>query len=211
MSAFFYMEKQVYTVGEITHYIKHLLEENNHLKGVSISGEVSNITYHRSGHVYFSIKDPQATMSCVMFKGYAQYAVRMKDGDKVVVKGNMSVYAPRGNYQLMVQSVKKQGLGDLYQQFLVMKGKLEKEGLFDEDHKQDIPLIPSKIVVLTSATGAAIRDILQTLKRRYNRGEVVLIPTVVQGSFGAASSSKTFRSQTNWKLMLSFWLEEEEA
>ncbi|MEO0582928.1 MAG: exodeoxyribonuclease VII large subunit [Bacteroidota bacterium] len=180
-------DPQIYTVGEVTHYIKHLLEDNPQLKGVQVSGEVSNLTYHRSGHVYFSVKDTEAQLSCVMFKGYAQYAPKMKAGDKVVLKGNMTVYAPRGNYQMMVTSVRKQGVGDLYQQFALLKQKLESEGLFDSAYKQAIPILPQKIAVLTSPTGAAIRDILQTIKRRYNRGQVLVLPTVVQGTQGAAS------------------------
>ncbi|MEO1383200.1 MAG: exodeoxyribonuclease VII large subunit [Bacteroidota bacterium] len=186
-------DPQVYTVGEVTHYIKHLLEDNPQLKGVQVSGEVSNLTYHRSGHVYFSVKDTDAQLSCVMFKGYAQFAPKMKAGDKVVLKGNMTVYAPRGNYQMMVTSVRKQGVGDLYQQFALLKQKLESEGLFDPAYKQAIPILPQKIAVLTSPTGAAIRDILQTIKRRYNRGEVLVLPTVVQGTQGAASIVKNLK------------------
>ncbi len=181
------MENQIYSVGEVTHFIKHLLEDNPHLKDIRIAGEVSNLTYHRSGHVYFSVKDAEASMSCVLFKGYAQFAPRMKEGDKVVLKGSMSVYAPRGNYQFMVKSLKKQGLGDLYQRFLELKDKLQAEGLFDADRKRPLPVIPRKIVVITSPTGAAIRDILQTLRRRHDQGEVIVIPTVVQGRQGAKS------------------------
>ncbi|MCI4666609.1 MAG: exodeoxyribonuclease VII large subunit [Bacteroidia bacterium] len=187
------MTKQVYSVGEVTHFIKHLLESNPNLRGVEVAGEVSNITYHRSGHVYFSIKDSEANLSCVMFRGHAQYAPKMANGDKVVLKGNMSVYAPRGNYQLMVTAAKKQGLGDLYQRFIQLKEKLNQEGLFDPSRKKNIPTIPNRIVVITSATGAAVRDILQTLKRRYNRGEVILIPTVVQGIQGSSSIQKSLR------------------
>ena len=186
-------DPQIYTVGEVTHYIKHLLEDNPQLKGVQVSGEAANLTYHRSGHVYFSVKDTDAQLSCVMFKGYAQYAPKMKAGDKVVLKGNMTGYAPRGNYQMMVTSVRKQGVGDLYQQFALLKQKLESEGLFDPAYKQAIPILPQKIAVLTSPTGAAIRDILQTIKRRYNRGEVLVLPTVGQGTQGAASIVKILK------------------
>lgn len=188
------MSKQVYSVGEVTHFIKHLLESNENLRGVEVAGEISNITYHRSGHVYFSLKDSEASMSCVMFRSHAQYAPKVANGDKVVVKGNMSVYAPRGNYQLMVTAIKKQGVGDLFQRFMLLKEKLQTEGLFDPSRKKPIPTIPKRIAVVTSPTGAAIRDILQTLKRRYNRGEVILIPAVVQGVQGAASIQKSLRA-----------------
>lgn len=177
----------VYSVSQLTFYVKNLLEGDPVLKGAEVSGEVSNLTYHRSGHVYFSMKDKDAQLNCVMFRMYAQSAPRMAAGDKVIVKGNLSVYAPRGNYQLMVQSVRKQGLGDLYQQFLMLKEKLRKEGLFEQSYKQGLPVFPKKIAVLTSSTGAAIKDILQTLKRRWGIGEVIVIPTVVQGVNGKAS------------------------
>ncbi|MEL6135528.1 MAG: exodeoxyribonuclease VII large subunit, partial [Bacteroidota bacterium] len=137
--------------------------------------------------VYFSVKDKEAQLSCVMFKGYAQYAPKIQAGDKVILKGNMTVYAPRGNYQMMVTSVRKQGIGDLYQQFALLKQKLEAEGLFEAAYKQPLPILPQKIAVLTSPTGAAVRDIIQTIKRRYNRGEVIVLPTVVQGTQGVAS------------------------
>ncbi|MEM7371880.1 MAG: exodeoxyribonuclease VII large subunit [Bacteroidota bacterium] len=177
----------LYSVSELTYYVKQLLESDSLLKGVQVSGEVSNLTYHRSGHVYFSLKDQNAQLSCVMFRMFAQSAPKMAAGDKVVVKGNMSVYAPRGNYQLMVQAVRKQGLGDLYQQFLMLKEKLRQEGLFNPERKQALPAFPERIAVLTSPTGAAIKDILQTLQRRWGIGEVIVIPTVVQGVQGAPS------------------------
>ncbi|RMG25117.1 MAG: exodeoxyribonuclease VII large subunit [Bacteroidetes bacterium] len=186
--------KQVYTVGELTQYLKYLLEQDTRLRGVSVSGEISNITYHSSGHVYFSAKDAGAQLSCVMFRSYAQRAPRLQNGDKVVLTGNMTIYPPRGNYQLMVQLVQKElGKGDLYQQFLELKEKLQKEGLFDAAHKKPIPLLPRRIGVLTSPTGAAIRDIIRTLRRRYNMGEVIIIPTVVQGEQGVASIVRSLK------------------
>ena len=185
------VRKQIFSVGEITLYLKHLFEQDTRLQGVSISGEVSNITYHGSGHVYFSIKDRDAQLSCVMFRSYAQRAPRMQNGDKVVVSGNMTIYPPRGNYQLMVHSVQKElGKGDLYQQFLLLKAKLQKEGLFDSSHKKAIPLLPSRIAVITSPTGAAIRDILRTIRRRYSMVEVIIIPAIVQGVNGGGSIIK---------------------
>ncbi len=180
-------QQNVYAVSEVTHYIKHVLEGDHILTNVEVSGEISNLTYHGSGHVYFSIKDAAAQLSCVMFRTYAQQAIRLKTGDQVIVGGGISVYAPRGNYQLMVRSVRKAGVGGLFQQFLALKEKLQKEGLFDKSHKKSIPLFPKRVAVLTSPTGAAVRDIMQTLLRRYPHLEVILLPTVVQGEKGAES------------------------
>ena len=176
-----------YSVSELTAYLKHLLEEDSILRNVQVSGEVSNLTYHRSGHVYFSLKDRDAQINCVMFKSYAQLAPRIAAGDKILVNGGISVYAPRGNYQLMVRSVRKQGMGDLYQRFLLLKQSLQEEGLFDPADKRPIPQFPEEIALITSPTGAAVKDMLRTIARRYDRVKVVLYPTVVQGERGAAS------------------------
>ena len=176
-----------YSVSELTAYLKHLLEEDSILRNVQVSGEVSNLTYHRSGHVYFSLKDRDAQINCVMFKSYAQLAPRIAAGDKILANGGISVYAPRGNYQLMVRSVRKQGMGDLYQRFLLLKQSLQEEGLFDPADKRPIPQFPEEIALITSPTGAAVKDMLRTIARRYDRVKVVLYPTVVQGERGAAS------------------------
>lgn len=177
----------VYAVGELTRYIKHLLESDSLLAHVQVSGEVSNLTYHGSGHVYFSIKDSDAQLSCVMFRSYAQQAERLKAGDQVILGGNLSVYPPRGNYQMLVKSVRKAGQGDLFQQFVALKEKLQKEGLFEGSRKKPLPPFPRHLAVITSPTGAAIRDILRTLNRRYPHIKVSILPTTVQGSQGKAS------------------------
>jgi exodeoxyribonuclease VII large subunit len=184
----------LYSVSEITAYVKHLFESDSLLQGVQVAGEVSNLTYHGSGHVYFSVKDRDAQLSCVMFRSYAQRAPRMQQGDKVVLTGSFTVYAPRGNYQLMVREVRKQGLGDLYQRFVALKGKLEGEGLFAPERKRALPAFPRCIAVVTSPTGAAVRDILRTLRRRYGRGRVIVIPTVVQGEQGAPSVVRSLQA-----------------
>ena len=186
-------EPTTYSVKELTFYIKHVLEQDRLLQGVKVSGEISNLTYHRSGHVYFAIKDAETQLTCVMFKGYAQYAPKMQEGDQVILSGNITVYAPRGNYQMLVKHVRKEGQGDLYQRFLALKDELRKEGLFDPAHKKAIPVFPQHVAVLTSPTGAAIRDMLQTLHRRYPVVKVTVIPTVVQGTGGAASIVKSLQ------------------
>ncbi len=180
-------EPEVYGVTELTYYIKHILEEDPVLQGLDVRGEVSNLTYHRSGHVYFSLKDKQAQVTCVMFKTQAAKADRLHEGDDIVVTGDISVYVPRGNYQMIVKSVRKGGKGDLFQQFLELKDKLKQEGLFDHQNKQPIPTIPRVIGVITSPTGAAIRDIVRTITRRYSAVTIHIFPAVVQGEGGVKS------------------------
>ncbi|MEZ4775807.1 MAG: exodeoxyribonuclease VII large subunit [Bacteroidia bacterium] len=190
-------QPETWSVSEVTAYIKHLLEDDPALHGVNVSGEASNITYHRSGHVYFSVKDKDAQLNCVMFRANAIQSVRIQEGDQIVVTGELTVYAPRGNYQMVVRAVKKAGLGDLFQKFVELKERLQKEGLFDVSRKKPIPFFPETIAVITSPTGAAIKDILQTLERRYNRLKVIVIPTTVQGEQGARSIIKSLqRAQT---------------
>ena len=178
----------VYTVGQLTYYLKEVLESDPVLQGVQVSGEVSNVTYHGSGHVYFGLKDAQAQLSCVMWRSYAQRAPRIVTGQQVQLRGSLSVYPPRGNYQFIVEQVQEAGgEGALYQRFMALKAELEREGLFDASRKRPLPRYPETIAVLSSPTGAAVRDVLRTLRRRYNRGRAVVIPTVVQGKGGAAS------------------------
>jgi len=179
--------KNAYSVTECTLYIKALLETDTVLSNVRVSGELSNVTYHGSGHVYFTLKDADAQISCAMFKSAAMRAPRLQSGERVTLTGNISVYAPRGNYQLIVSAAEKEGVGDLYRRFMELKEKLGREGLFDADRKRELPVLPKKIAVVTSPTGAAVRDIVRTLGRRFPHLEVIIVPTVVQGAEGAAS------------------------
>lgn len=177
-----------YSVTDLTLFIKHLLETNTVLKNTSVTGEVSNLTYNsQSGHVYFSLKDKDAHINCTMFRAVAIDAPQIRHGEKIIVTGNIEVYPPSGRYQFNVKQLQKTGLGDLYQQFVALKDKLQKEGLFDAQYKKPIPKVPRKICVLTSATGAAVQDILNTLRKRFPPVKVTLIPTVVQGEQGAIS------------------------
>ncbi|MEM6261773.1 MAG: exodeoxyribonuclease VII large subunit [Bacteroidota bacterium] len=180
-------QERIYPVSEVNFYVKHLLEQDRLLRQIQVKGEVSNLTYHRSGHVYFSLKDGQAQLSCVMFRSAAQRADKMREGEVWVAEGGINVYVPRGSYQLNVQKIRKQGKGDLYQQFLELKDRLEKEGLFDPKRKKSFPPLPQKIVLITSPTGAAVKDVIQTLKRRYNMGQLILVPATVQGEKAAPS------------------------
>lgn len=182
-------EQQTYSVGTLTRYIKQRLEGDPVLQDVRVTGEVSNLTQHGSGHVYFTLKDDEAQLSCAMFKGVAMRYLRNmpKHGAKVQVRGELSLYPPRGSYQLIVRELQLAGEGDLHTRFLALRDKLQAEGLFEAARKRAIPRFPQKIGVVTSPTGAVIRDILDTLRRRYPHVQVVLAPTVVQGDGGKDS------------------------
>jgi len=193
-------QNTIYSVTEITRAIKQALEHHPIFKSTRITGEVSNLTRHSSGHVYFSLKDRGAQISCVMFRSFALYAPSFKVGDKLVLTGGISVYEPRGNYQFLVRAVEKaRGKGSLFEAFTRLKEGLAKEGLFDNRHKKAIPQFPSFLAVITSPTGAAVKDILRTIHRRYSKVKVVLIPTTVQGEHGKASILKSLQNAISLK------------
>lgn len=177
-------ENTVLSVSQLTQSIKTLLESR--FVAVQVQGEVTNITYQSSGHIYFSIKDPGAQLSCVLFRGNAQkLTFRPKAGDKVVVTGELSVYPPRGNYQLIVRTMKQAGIGNLLLELHELKKKLQEKGYFDKTRKASLPKYPKKIGVITSPTGAVIQDIITVLKRRHASFHILLYPVKVQGE-GAA-------------------------
>jgi exodeoxyribonuclease VII large subunit len=185
----FYPSVDLLTVSDLTYRIKEILEYEPELQEVSLQGEVSNCTFHSSGHAYFTLKDEYSQISCVMFRGSITGKTKeiLKHGARIVVKGNVTVYQQRGNYQLLVQEVQAYGVGNLYQQFLMLKDKLQMEGLFDESNKKEIPAYPTAIGLITSPTGAVIKDILHTLQRRYPCVNLILSPATVQGEQGASS------------------------
>jgi len=175
-------KENVVSVSEITNSIKLLLENNIGL--VSVEGEISNFKPHYSGHKYFTLKDDKAQISCTMWKS-RNVNFEMADGQKVVATGNISVYPPRGNYQLDVVSLVPAGVGDLYKAFELLKIKLQGLGYFDAKRKRILPAIPMNIGVSTSPTGAAIEDIFSTIKRRFSSANIYFRPTVVQGDSAA--------------------------
>ena len=178
------MSEHVHTVAGITAMIRESLEDR--FSGVWIEGEISNHRLPGSGHHYFTLKDPFAQLSCVFFKGAAMRCpVRLGDGMQVQVYGNLSVYEARGQYQLVAQAVQAKGFGDLQAKFEALKRKLEAEGLFDPARKQPIPSFPTRIGIVTSPTGAAIRDMIHVLSRRAPWVRVMIYPAKVQGD-GAA-------------------------
>jgi exodeoxyribonuclease VII large subunit len=171
---------EVLSVTQLTRAIRMLLEE--HVGTVWVEGEVSNLRRQASGHLYFTLKDEGAQLSCVLFRGNAaRSAVRLADGVAVRLQGDLSVYEPRGNYQMVVRQVQAQGLGSLQARFEALKARLHEEGLFDLEHKQAIPTFPRVVALVTSPTGAAIRDMLNILGRRAPWVRVLVFPVRVQG------------------------------
>lgn len=177
-----------FTVSELSAYIKDKLESDSFLQNAYISGEVSNKTIHRSGHMYFTLKDKDAQISCVIFRFNLSRNFFIPDnGDAITAIGDISIYPPHGKYQLVVHTLLKEGKGDLYQKFLMLKEKLRAESLFDQKHKKNLPKFPKKIGIATSATGAAIHDMLNILKKRFPAVEVMLVPAQVQGIYAKDS------------------------
>ncbi|WKZ48152.1 MAG: exodeoxyribonuclease VII large subunit [Anaerolineales bacterium] len=173
---------QTYTVSKLTFLIRKLLEENESLQDVWVQGEISNLSRPASGHVYFTLKDSNAALKSVMWKtSAARLNLSLRDGMEVEVHGKIGVYEPQGQYQLYVDQIRPVGEGTLYQEFMRLKAQLEAEGLFDPERKRPIPELPRRIGLVTSATGAALRDILNTLRRRLPLVEVLLAPSPVQG------------------------------
>ena len=173
---------QQWTVSRLTFYIRKLLEENETLQDVWVQGEISNLSRPASGHVYFTLKDSSAALKCVMWKTSAsRLRIGLQDGMEVEVHGRIGVYEVSGQYQLYADQIRPVGEGALYQEFMRLKAMLEAEGLFAPERKRPIPMLPRKIGIVTSATGAALRDMLNTLRRRLPIVEVILAPSPVQG------------------------------
>ena len=170
------------TVTELNSYIKGLFDNNRTLNAISVRGEISNFTYHRSGHLYFTLKDEGAQVKAVMFRSSAASLKFMpENGMKVIVRCSVSVYVQGGAYQLYVSSMQPDGIGALYLAYEQLKSRLSAEGLFSEENKQQLPQVPTKIGVITSPTGAAVRDIINVLGRRFPLATVYLYPALVQG------------------------------
>jgi len=170
------------SVTELTRYMRALMDSDEILRDIWVSGEISNLSQPSSGHIYFSLKDQTATLRCVIWRTTAmRMLVNLRNGQAVEAHGAISLYERDGTYQLYVDSLRLAGEGWLYQEFLRLKARLEAEGLFDEARKRAIPAIPQRIGIVTSATGAALQDILNTLTNRYPLAEVILSPAPVQG------------------------------
>lgn len=181
----------IYTVTALNEYIKELLDSDAGLAAVTVRGEVSNYKAYPSGHHYFSLKDENGALKCVMFKGSAIHLrFRPQNGMKVVAMGRVSVFPRDGVYQLYVSAMMPDGVGDLHAAFEQLKAKLQDEGLFDPEHKNPIPAYPHKIALVTSPVGAAVRDMLRILEARWPLAEVCILPVRVQGTEAAGEISR---------------------
>jgi len=186
-----YTEAKIYTVSRITKYIKNLFENDYNLQDIWILGEISNFKLHSSGHMYFVLKDQESQIKGVMFKGNSLSLRFMpQDGMKVKVRGDISVYERRGEYQLYVKEIVEAGKGELYLAFERLKEKLKAEGLFSEEFKKKLPLVPKNIAVITSPTGAAIRDVITISLRRFPNLSILVVPSLVQGTLAAQEIAK---------------------
>lgn len=178
----------VYTVGQANAYIKNMFTQDFLLNNISVRGEVSNCKYHSSGHIYFSIKDKSGVLSCIMFSGKRRgLDFEMREGQKVIVTGNIDVYERDGKYQLYASRIEKEGTGELYKRFLELKQELEDMGMFSEEYKKPIPEYAMTIGIVTAKTGAAVQDIINISKRRNPYVRLILYPARVQGEDAAES------------------------
>ena len=175
-------------VSQLNNYIKNLIDKDEMLSNVYIRGELSNFKRHYSGHLYFTLKDETSLIKCVMFKSYTNYLnFEPKDGMSVVILGTVSVFERDGVYQIYAKGMEPDGMGALYTAYEKLKEKLGEEGLFDEKYKKPIPVLPKAIGVVTSKTGAVIRDIINVTTRRFPNVNILLYPAAVQGA-GAAET-----------------------
>ena len=180
--------QKVYSVGQINTYIRNMFTQDFVLNRVSVRGEISNLKYHTSGHIYFTLKDASAAIACVMFAGArGGLAFRMSNGQQVIVDGAVNVYERDGKYQLYATKIRQDGAGELYEKFLELKEELEEMGMFAPEYKQPIPKFVRRLGVVTALTGAAIRDIINIATRRNPGIRIILYPAKVQGE-GAAES-----------------------
>ena len=189
------------SVTELNKYIKDKIDKDEMLNNVFVKGEISNYKHHYTGHLYFTLKDENSLIKCIMFKGYAaNLKFEPKDGMKVTIFGSVSVFERDGVYQIYVKAMQEGGIGSLYKAYEEMKAKLEKEGLFDQSHKKKIPLMPRCIGVLTSNTGAVIRDIINVSTRRNPNVYIKLLPVPVQGPGAAEKIVDAIKTMNEKKL-----------
>ena len=196
-----YENTPILTVTDINTYVKAILSGNERLKFVRIKGEISNFKAYPSGHFYFSLKDNDSTISAVMFNNYAKrIAFAPKNGDEVVVLASIDAYVPRGSYNLNVFEMEEVGLGQQLIEFEKLKRKLAEEGLFDESRKRPITIYPKAIGVITAPNGAAVRDIVTNIKRRYPIADIYVFPSLVQGEQAPAELLKAFYESQKYDL-----------
>ena len=193
--------QRIYDVSEVNQYIKEILDNQPELSDILIRGELSNYKVYPSGHHYFTLKDSQGALRCVMFKGSAmKLRFRPENGMQVVASGRISVFPRDGAYQLYCTHLSADGVGDLYVAFEQLKEKLLREGLFDQSHKKPLPLFPQRIAIITSSAGAAVHDMIRILRRRYPLAKVLLLPVRVQGVEAPPEIVGAIRYANRWQL-----------
>lgn len=196
-----YMDDRYISVTALTRYIKYKIDNDNHLQEVYLKGEISNFKAHTRGHFYFTIKDETSRINAIMFSfNTSKLKFTPEDGMKVLVKGKISVFESTGNYQIYVEEMTEDGLGNLHIAFEQLKKKLGDEGLFDSKYKKPIPKIPNTVGIITASTGAAIKDILSTIKRRYPICKTILFPCLVQGELAKDDIVKKLDIADNYGL-----------
>ena len=189
------------TVSDLNKYMKEKIAEDEYLNNILIKGEISNFKNHYTGHMYFTLKDEKSLIKCIMFKSYATKLTFMpKDGMKVMILGSVSVFERDGVYQIYARAMEEDGLGDLYTKYQELKKRLEQQGLFEEEHKMKIPMMPRVIGVLTSQTGSVIRDIINVSTRRNPNVYIKLLPVPVQGKGAAEKIVKAINLMNENKL-----------
>ena len=195
------MEQHIFGVTEVNHLVKLLLDSEPMLANVAVRGELSNYKIYPSGHHYFTLKDPEGSLRCVMFKGSAvKLRFRPENGMKVVVTGRISVFPRDGVYQMYCNAMTPEGAGDLAVAFEQLKAKLHAEGLFDPEHKKPLPAYPERIAIITSSAGAAVHDMIRILRRRYPVAKVILLPVRVQGAEAPPEIVGAIRYANRWKV-----------
>lgn len=188
------------SVTEANNYIKKMIDNDFILNNLCVKGELSNFKLHSSGHLYFSLKDENSRINCVMFRNYAENIDFIpQNGMMVTVKGRVSIYAPNGTYAIYCSEMNDEGTGKLYREFEKLKKKLASEGIFDESHKKAIPEYPQKIGVITSPTGAAVQDIINVTRRRNKMAELFIYPSLVQGDCASEEMIKGIKKLNDIK------------
>jgi exodeoxyribonuclease VII large subunit len=186
------------TVSALNSYIKKIINADFILNNVHVKGEISNLKIHSTGHIYFSLKDESSKINCIMFRANAQeLSFIPEEGMKVVAKGRISIYEKEGAYQLYCSEMQQEGLGELFIRFQKLKDKLQKEGFFDEVYKKTVPIYPRRIGVITSPTGAAVRDIIHVATRRNRNADILIYPSLVQGSSAADNIIEGIKKMNN--------------
>ena len=195
------MEQRVFAVSEVNQYIKSLLDGTPVLQEIYIRGEISNYKVYPSGHHYFTLKDPEGALRCVMFKGQAvRLRFRPENGMKVIASGRITVFPRDGAYQLYCSGLSADGIGDLHVAFEQLKEKLYREGLFDPAHKKPLPPFPQRIAIITSSAGAAVHDMIRVIRRRYPLVKIILLPVRVQGAEAPPEIVGALRYANRWKI-----------